>query len=317
MASTPCQKSELSSFIKNWALGNGFLECGISPAGELKSEKARLEQWLKEGRHAEMSYMEENFEKRCDPSLLLDKAKSVISFLYNYYPEQKLSQEQHYKISKYAYGRDYHKVIKKKLKPLVQLLVQNHGAENTRAFIDSAPVMDKVWAAKSGLGWIGKNTCLISRKHGSFFFVAEIITDLELEYETEIQKDLCGSCSRCIRACPTGALTDPYQIDAPKCISYQSIENKAGDLPSELKGKFENWIFGCDICQDVCPWNRISKPTNESDFRPSGDLKKMEKIDWEKLDEEKFDHLFFGSAVKRTKFEGLKRNIKFVQDQGD
>ncbi|MCF8229811.1 MAG: tRNA epoxyqueuosine(34) reductase QueG [Bacteroidales bacterium] len=306
-------KATLSDFIKNWSEENGFLACGIARVHQPDVETERLKAWLKEGKHADMEYMERNLEKRCNPKKLVKNARSVISLLYNYYPVKQLPKDQHYKISKYAYGRDYHKVIKKKLKPLLQKLREESGTQHSRAFVDSAPVMDKVWAMKSGLGWIGKNTMLLNRKFGSFFFVGEVITDLELEYDDAEHKDLCGSCSRCMRACPTGALSKAYVIDARKCISYHTIENKSSDLPDALRSKFENWIFGCDICQDVCPWNRIAKPHQEKDFTPSETLVKMNKADWENLKQDDFEMLFEGSAVKRAKYSGLKRNIHFVQ----
>jgi epoxyqueuosine reductase len=306
------QQIELTSFVKSRAEKEGFLACGISRVTKLGKEGTLIHKWLKSGFHAEMDYMTNHFEKRSNPRQLVENAKSVISFIYNYYPKEKLSKESHYIISKYAYGRDYHKVIKKKLKPLVKSLREISGSLNTRAFVDSAPVMDKVWAAKSGLGWIGKNTMLINRKFGSFFFVAEIITDIELEYDKEEHKNFCGNCSRCLEACPTGALVSPYVLDARKCISYHTIENKNEKLPEFLITKFENRIFGCDICQDVCPWNKFSKPHQEKDFLPSKELLEMKKPDWEKLDKEKFDELFEDSAVKRAGFKSLKRNIEFV-----
>ncbi|MDZ7742312.1 MAG: tRNA epoxyqueuosine(34) reductase QueG [Bacteroidota bacterium] len=310
-------KSEHTYSIKNWSEEQGFLACGISRAQALDKEKELLREWLSAGKHADMQYMQRNADKRLDPGKLVNQAKSVISFLYNYYPGMHLPDEQHYKISKYAYGRDYHKVIKKKLKPLVKELRAVTKTDHSRAFVDSAPVMDKVWAVKSGLGWIGKNTLLINRKLGSFFFVAEIITDLELEYDTAEHIDLCGSCARCMRACPTGALDEAYILDARKCISYHTIENKNKKTPGLFKGKFNQWIFGCDICQDVCPWNRISSPAKESDFMPSEKLRKMKKPDWENLDRDSFESLFEGSAVKRAGYDGLMRNIRFIADQED
>ncbi len=308
-------KSENTFSIKNWSEEQGFLACGISRAQTLDKEKELLKEWLSAGNHADMQFMQRNMEKRLDPRKLVENAQSVISFLYNYYPGEYLPDEQHYKISKYAYGRDYHKVIKKKLKPLLKELRAVAKTDHSRAFVDSAPVMDKVWAVRSGLGWIGKNTMLINRKLGSFFFVAEIITDLELEYDTQEHKDLCGSCTRCMRACPTGALDEAYVLDARKCISYQTIENKSENIPEVFIGKFDRWIFGCDICQDVCPWNRMSIPAKESDFHPSDKLGKMKKPDWEKLDPGSFDVLFEGSAVKRAGYDGLMRNIRFIEQQ--
>lgn len=314
MTTPAFNKQELTRLIKTEALNLGFQECGISKAEELKVESKALQSWLGNNFHGEMKYMENHFEKRTDPRNLVPNARSVISFLYNYYPGKENSGEQHYRISKYALGKDYHHVIKKKLKSLVRLIEDHTQSENTRAFVDSAPVMDKVWAVKSGLGWMGKNTCLINRKLGSFFFIGEIITDVELNYDSTKQKDLCGSCNRCIRACPTEALTEPYLLDSNKCISYLTIEYKGENLPSRLREGFDNWIFGCDICQDVCPWNRMAKPHDEPVFRPNELLQKMTKQDWDNLDEEKFSILFKNSAVKRTKISGLKRNIRFVSD---
>ncbi len=256
--------------------------------------------------------MANHFDKRLDPRLLVDGAKSVISLLLNYYPERELpAGPDDYKISKYAYGTDYHFVIKDKLKTLIGFIQEEIGEVNGRAFVDSAPVMDKVWAKRSGLGWVGKNSNLINRETGSFFFIAELIMDLELEYDGPV-KDYCGTCTRCIDACPTDAITEPYVVDGSKCISYFTIELKE-QIPAEVKGKFENWIFGCDICQDVCPWNRFSKPHQEPQFQPHSSLTDMKKPDWEEITAEVFNQLFKNSAVKRTKLEGLKRNIAFAQ----
>ncbi len=256
--------------------------------------------------------MANHFDKRLDPRLLVDGAQSVISLLLNYYPEQELPAEpEDYKISKYAYGTDYHFVIKDKLKTLLQFMQAEIGEVNGRAFVDSAPVMDKVWAKRSGLGWVGKHSNLINRETGSFFFIAELITDLELEYDDPI-KDYCGTCTRCIDACPTDAITEPYVVDGSKCISYFTIELKE-QIPDEVKGKFGNWIFGCDICQDVCPWNRFSKAHQEPAFNPNSGLLEMKKPDWEEITAEVFSKVFKNSAVKRTKLEGLRRNIAFVK----
>ena len=256
-----------------------------------------------------MSYMENHFDKRLDPTKLVDGSKSVISLLLNYYPD-KVQNPESYKISKYAYGKDYHFVIKDKLKSLLQFIQSEIGEVAGRAFVDSAPVLDKAWAAKSGLGWIGKNSNLLSKKAGSFFFIAELIVDLELEEDTPVT-DHCGTCTACIDACPTNAIVEPYKVDGSKCISYFTIELK-DELPNSFKNTFEDWMFGCDICQDVCPWNRFSKPHNEPLFDPHPDLLKFDKKDWQEITRETFNEIFRKSAVKRTKFEGLKRNIKFL-----
>ena len=287
------------------------MSCGISKAGFLEEEAPRLEKWLKENRHGQMQYMENHFDKRLDPTLLVDGAKSVISLLLNYYPEQTQIANT-YKISKYAYGQDYHFVIKHKLKELLHSIQETIGEVGGRAFVDSAPVLDKAWAAKSGLGWIGKHTNLLSKQVGSFFFIAELIVDIELEYDT-VTTDHCGTCTACIDACPTQAIVEPYVVDGSKCISYFTIELK-DNLPQELKGKFDDWTFGCDVCQDVCPWNRFSKPHHEPLFNPHPDLLSMTKKDWEEITEDTFRAVFKNSAVKRTKFEGLKRNVNFLKD---
>lgn len=255
-----------------------------------------------------MGYMENHFDKRLDPTLLVDDSKSVISLLLNYYPEQTQVQDS-YKISKYAYGQDYHFVIKEKLKEFLFSIQENIGEVSGRAFVDSAPVLDKAWAAKSGLGWIGKNSNLLSKQVGSFFFIAELIVDLELEYDIAVT-DHCGSCTKCIDACPTGAIIAPYVVDGSKCISYFTIELK-DNIPQEMKGKFDDWAFGCDVCQDVCPWNRFSKPHNEPLFNPNPELLSMTKKDWEEITEETFRAVFKNSAVKRAKYDGLKRNLDF------
>lgn len=287
------------------------MSCGISKAGFLEEEAPRLEKWLNEGRHGQMQYMENYFDKRLDPTLLVDGAKSVISLLLNYYPEE-TQVDNTYKISKYAYGQDYHFVIKSKLKELLHSIQEHIGEVGGRAFVDSAPVLDKAWAAKSGLGWVGKNSNLLSKQVGSFFFIAELIVDIELEYDTPVT-DHCGSCTACLDACPTQAIIEPYVVDGSKCISYFTIELK-DNLPNELKGSFDNWAFGCDVCQDVCPWNRFSKPHREPLFNPHPDLLSMTKKDWEEITEDTFRKVFKNSAVKRTKFEGLKRNINFLKE---
>ena len=296
--------------IKEKALEFGFAAVGISGATFLEKESQHLKEWLDNGYHGEMQYMENHFEKRVDPRKLVEGAKSVISVLYNYYPKEKQKKDT-FQISKYAYGKDYHYVVKEKLSRLLEFIIAEINEVSGRVFVDSAPVMDKVWAAKSGLGWIGKNTNLISKEFGSFAFIGELIIDLELDYDSVSIKDYCGNCSKCIDACPTQALT-PYVLDARKCISYLTIEKK-GDLPQEIKGKWKDWIFGCDICQDVCPWNSKTKPNNEPQFQISDLLKNMKKEDWHNLNKQTFQKLFKNSPVERTKFEGLIRNIKFLQ----
>ncbi|OEY73028.1 tRNA epoxyqueuosine(34) reductase QueG [Salegentibacter salarius] len=304
-------KEAYTSMIKSEAERLGFLSCGISKAEFLEEEAPRLEEFLKKNRHGEMRWMENNFDKRLDPTKLVEGSKSVISLLLNYYPGE-TQREDSYKISKYAYGRDYHFVIKDKLKQLLQFMQDEIGEIDGRAFVDSAPVMDKVWAAKSGLGWIGKHSNLLSKQTGSFYFIAELIVGLELEYDTPVT-DHCGSCTACIDACPTDAIVDPYKVDGSKCISYFTIELK-DELPNSYKNQFEDWMFGCDICQDVCPWNRFSKPHNEPLFNPHPELLEKDKKGWEELTKETFNEIFRKSAVKRTKFEGLKRNIQFLKD---
>lgn len=303
-------KETYSKFIKAEAKRLGFLSCGISKAGFLEQEAPRLEDWLKNNRNGQMAYMENHFDKRLDPTLLVDGAKSVVSLLLNYYPGETQNQES-FKISKYAYGQDYHMVIKEKLKEFLFSIQQNIGEVSGRAFVDSAPVLDKAWAAKSGLGWIGKNSNLLTQKVGSFYFIAELILDLDLEYD-HATTDHCGSCTACIDACPTQAIVAPYVVDGSKCISYYTIELKE-NIPNEMKGKFDEWAFGCDTCQDVCPWNRFSKPHSEPLFNPNPELLSFSKKDWIEITEETFRAVFKNSPIKRTKFDGLKRNIKFLQ----
>ncbi|WP_064196372.1 MULTISPECIES: tRNA epoxyqueuosine(34) reductase QueG [Emticicia] len=303
---------ERSNIIKQKALELGFEACGISKADFLEEEAPLLEKWLNLNYHGKMAYMANHFDKRLDPRKLVDGAKSVITVILNYFPEEPLStDEDSYKISKYAYGTDYHFVLKDKLKDLMNFISEEIGEVNGRIFVDSAPVMDKVWAKKSGIGWIGKHSNLITREIGSFFFIGEIICDLELQTDSSM-KDYCGTCTRCVDACPTDAIVQPYVVDGSKCISYFTIELKEA-IPDEVKGQFENWIFGCDICQDVCPWNRFSKPSEVPDFRQHPDLKNFTKSDWEEITQEVFQEIFRRSAVKRTKLEGLKRNISFVK----
>ncbi|MEO0038534.1 MAG: Epoxyqueuosine reductase [Bacteroidota bacterium] len=305
-------KEKYTQLIKAESKRLGFLSCGISKAGFLEEEAPRLEAWLNKNHHGQMSYMENHFDLRLNPTLLVDDAKSVISLLLNYFPSEEQNTDS-YKISKYAFGQDYHFVIKEKLKELLHTIQSEIGAVSGRAFVDSAPVLDKAWAAKSGLGWIGKNSNLISQKTGSFYFIAELIIDLELEYD-HATTNHCGTCTACIDSCPTEAIVSPYVVDGSKCISYFTIELK-DNLPQEMKGKFNDWMFGCDVCQDVCPWNRFSKPHSEPLFNPSKELLSFTKKDWEEITEDTFNKVFKNSAVKRTKLSGLSRNIKFLKGE--
>lgn len=284
--------------------------CGVSKAEFLEDEAPRLAEWLKKGHHGKMGYMENHFDKRLDPTKLVPGAKSVVSLLYNYSTEN-VQPKDSLKIAKYAYGEDYHFVIKDKLKTFFKRIQDEIGQIEGRVFVDSAPVLEKSWAARSGLGWVGKNTNLINPKEGSFFFLAELVIDLSLIPDGPM-KDYCGTCTRCIDACPTDAIT-PYNVDGSKCISYLTIELKDEVIPAEFKGKMDDWIFGCDICQDVCPWNRFSKTHREPRFLPHENLKFMNKHEWEELTQELFSEIFRKSAVKRTKYKGLKRNIDFIQ----
>ncbi|MDE0772829.1 MAG: tRNA epoxyqueuosine(34) reductase QueG [Salibacteraceae bacterium] len=304
------KKSHYSEIIKSKAKALGFLSCGISKVDFLEKEAPRLEQWLNQNHHGEMAYMANHFDKRLDPRVLVPGAKSVVSLLLNYHTEEKQTDVEAPKIASYAFGEDYHNVIKDKLKQLMNFIHQEIGEVAGRVFVDSAPVMDKAWAAKSGLGWIGKNTNLISKKAGSFFFIAELILDLELEHDLPAT-DHCGSCTACIDACPTDALLAPYQIDGSKCISYVTIELK-NEIPTDFQGKMDNWAFGCDVCQTVCPWNRFATPHSEPAFNPPAELLSLSKNEWEEMTQEVFSVIFKNSAIKRTKYEGLKRNIKFL-----
>jgi epoxyqueuosine reductase len=304
------QSNRNSFLIKSEAKRLGFDYVGISKADFLEEEAPRLESWLNKNMHGQMSYMQNHFDKRLDPRILVPGAKSVVSLLLNYFPSQKQVDATAPKISKYAYGADYHEVIKDKLNQLLQFIKDTIGDVDGRVFVDSAPVLDKAWAKKSGLGWIGKNSNLINKESGSFFFIAELIIDLELEADGPI-KDYCGTCTKCIDACPTEAIVAPQIVDGSKCISYYTIELKDA-IPADVKGKFDNWMFGCDVCQDVCPWNRFSKPHNEPQFNPTNGLLEMTKKDWLELTEETFKKVFKDSAVKRTKYNGLTRNIKFI-----
>ena len=306
-------KKKNTLIIKEKANELGFLFCGISKAEFLTDEAPLLESWLKNGQHGKMGYMENHFDKRLNPTLLVENAKSVITLLYNYFPEEHThNTNDGPRISKYAYGEDYHFVIKDKLKSFLTYIQDTIGEISGRVFVDSAPVMEKAWAKKSGAGWIGKHTNLINPKMGSFFFLSEMIIDLDLEYDGPI-KDYCGTCTKCIDACPTEAIIEPYKLDASKCISYLTIELKDQLLPTAFKGKMANWAFGCDICQDVCPWNRFSKKHNEPRFLPSEQFLQMSNQDWEDLTKEVFGELFRNSPLKRTKYNGLKRNLDFLK----
>lgn len=301
-----------SQLIKQKAEKFGFQSCGISKAEFLEEEALRLEAWLNKGYHGEMKYMENHFDKRLNPTLLVDGAKSVISLSYNYFPKVKIDEINNFKISKYAYGEDYHEVIKDILKNMVAELQEEIGEFGFRVFVDSAPVLEKAWARKSGLGWVGKNANLITKKHGSFYFLAEIICDLELEYDLAVT-DHCGSCRACIDACPTQAIVSDRIVDGSKCISYATIELK-NEIPDYFNGKMDDWMFGCDVCQDVCPWNRFSAPTLQEKFAPNFQKLNFRKNEWKELTQELFSEIFKKSAVKRTKFSGLMRNINLLND---
>ncbi|MDE3741427.1 tRNA epoxyqueuosine(34) reductase QueG [Maribacter polysaccharolyticus] len=299
-----------AQLIKTEAKRLGFLSCGISKAAFLENEAPRLEKWLDKNMHGEMHYMANHFDKRLDPTKLVEGSKSVISLLWNYYPENQQNRDT-YKVSKYAYGQDYHHVLKSKLRELQEFMTEEIGEVHGRAFVDSAPVLDKAWAAKSGLGWIGKHSNLLTQKTGSFYFIAELIVDLEMDYDHPVT-DHCGSCTACLDACPTQAIVEPHVVDGSKCISYFTIELK-DEIPATFKGQFNDWMFGCDVCQDVCPWNRFSKAHKEPLFNPHPELLSFSKKDWEEITEEVFQKIFKKSAVKRTKFSGLKRNIDFLK----
>ncbi len=316
-------KTAYAEKIKSFALQLGFDDCGISKAAILADDSRRLERWLEQDMHAGMKYMENHFVKRTDPRELVPGARSVISVLLNYYPGKVQERENTPRVSKYAYGKDYHQLIKEKLKKLLQLMQSEFGNIRGRAFVDSAPVLDRAWAARSGLGWIGKNSMLISKKYGSFVFIGELITDLNIATRKNlpegntgdniesVAKDYCGSCTRCIDACPTGAITRPYLIDSRKCISYLSIEEK-GDIPVSFKDKLNNWIFGCDICQDVCPWNNKAVIHSTEEFRTGAELQDMDKEDWQGMSRGEFDKLFAGSALQRAGYDKIKRNLDFL-----
>ncbi len=300
-----------TNLVKQSALAHGFDYCGIAKAQTLDEDARRLEAWLQKGLHGNMQYMENYFDLRVDPTKLVPGAKSVITVLKNYFPAQNSSAE--YKISKYAYGKDYHTVIKTQLKQMIQELQEKIGQFNGRGFVDSAPVLERTWAQKSGLGWVGKNGNLITKQSGSFFFIATLITDLELNYDDPFAKDFCGSCTKCIDACPTEAIQPNKVINGSKCISYFTIELKDEIIPEEMKGKFRNWMFGCDVCQDVCPWNRFSKPTAETEFTPLPEILNLSTKEWEEMSEEAFKKIFKHSPLSRSKYKGIQRNIKFLK----
>lgn len=305
---------ERTNFVKATARRLGFSFCGISRAEFLDEEAPKLEEWLNRGYQGKMGYLENFFDKRLDPTLLVPGAKSVVSLLYNYFPKQELGGST-YKIARYAYGEDYHTVVREKLNTFMDELRSAIGDVNGRAFVDSAPVMERAWAKRSGLGWIGKNSLLLNREAGSYFFLAELIIDLELNYDGPI-KDYCGTCTACMDACPTDAIPEPYVVDGSKCISYFTIELKE-EIPSDVHGKFDNWIFGCDICQEVCPWNRFARPHDEPRFEPPEELRSMTTNDWREITEERFRYVFRNSPLKRAKYQGIKRNLRFVDDQFD
>jgi len=312
-ANTTIQKmfrKRYTDLIKSTAAELGFSFCGISRAEYLEKEAPHLEEWLKRGYQGKMSYLENHFDKRLDPTLLVPGAKSVISLIYNYFPSEDLAKERVFKVAKYAYGEDYHFVVKDKLKSFLETIHEQIGEVAGRAFVDSAPVMERAWAARSGIGWVGKNSLMLNREMGSFFFLAELILDLDLEYD-DPTKDYCGTCTACMDACPTDAISEPYVVDGSKCISYYTIELNE-EIPVEAKGKLDNWIFGCDICQDVCPWNSFSTPHRETRFEPDAVLTNMTKQDWIEVTEEVFQKVFRKSALSRTKFSGIKRNISFI-----
>jgi epoxyqueuosine reductase len=300
-----------TNWVKQLAAAHGFDYCGIAKAQPLDEDARRLEAWLQKGLHGNMQYMQNYFDLRVDPTKLVPGAKSVITVLKNYFPAQNSPAE--YKISRYAYGKDYHTVIKAQLKQMIQELQEKIGQFNGRGFVDSAPVLERTWAQKSGLGWVGKNGNLITKQSGSFFFIATLITDLELNYDDPFAKDFCGSCTKCIDACPTEAIQPNKVINGNKCISYFTIELKDEIIPQELKGKFNNWMFGCDVCQEVCPWNRFSKPTAETEFTPLPEILNLSTRDWEELSEEAFKKIFKHSPLSRSKYKGIQRNITFLK----
>lgn len=307
---TPAEKH--TALIKKEAIRLGFMNCGVAKAAPLDDDARRLEQWLNKGYNGKMQYMERHFDLRTDPRKLVPGAKSVITLLMNYYPAEQ-QQPEAPKVAKYAYGTDYHYVIREKLNQLLSFIREHIGEVDGRGFVDSAPVLEKSWAQRSGLGWIGKNANLLNKQTGSFFFVATLISDLELVYDNPFATDHCGTCTKCLDACPTGAITEPTVIDGSKCISYFTIELKDAIIPQEFHDKMEGWMFGCDICQDVCPWNRFSKPHNEPHFSPVPEILNMSRKEWESLSEESFRKVFKNSPLKRTKWSGIQRNIKAIK----
>jgi epoxyqueuosine reductase len=309
-------KMKLTTLIKQKANEIGFAACGVAKAGYLEKEAPLFENWLKNGMHGKMQYMENHFDKRLNPQKLMPGAKSVIVFLFNYFPEKTLPEKDNFIISKYAYGKDYHFVIKEKLRTIIDFIAANAGEINARPFVDSAPVLERAWAGHAGLGWTGKNAHLIMPKAGSFFFLSEIITDLELDYDPPRNTNLCGACRNCIDACPTKAIIAPGVIDASRCISYLTIELR-DEIPDEFKNQMSDRIFGCDICQDVCPWNRFSKPHFEQQFLHHTEVETMDKKQWQELSKEKFNRLFKNSAINRARYKGLVKNIRFISGLGE
>lgn len=308
---TPAEKH--AQLLKSTAKRLGFDFCGIAKAEFLESDAPRLEEWLNRNYQGKMAYLANHFDKRLDPTQLVEGAKTVVSLIYNYYPEKQLPhQSEDLKLAKYAYGADYHDVIRTKLREFLEVLKEEIGEINGRSFVDSAPVMERQWAQRAGLGWIGKNSLLLNRQMGSFFFLAELIIDLDATPDAPLAKDYCGTCTACIDACPTDAIVQPEVVDASKCISYLTIELKEA-IPNQFAGKMENWVFGCDICQDVCPWNRFSKAHREPAFQPNEELAKFSNKEWVEMTEETFLKVFSKSAVKRTKFSGIKRNVDFLK----
>jgi epoxyqueuosine reductase len=304
-------KSSHTNLIREFARHLGFDHCGIARAQRLDDDARRLEEWLGKGMHGSMKYMENHFDMRVDPAKLVPGAKSVITLLINYFPKEEQVDDS-YKISKYAYGSDYHEVIRSKLRTFLELIHEKIGEVHGRGFVDSAPVLERSWAQRSGTGWIGKSGNLITKKGGTFFFIATLITDLELDYDDPFAKDYCGTCTKCIDACPTEAILDNKVVDGSRCISYHTIELRDLMIPSEMQGKFSNWMFGCDVCQDVCPWNRFSRPTQEQGFAPLPGVLNFTTKDWEELTEESFKKIFRNSPIRRTKYTGLMRNIRFL-----
>ena len=302
-----------SALVKRLAQSHGFMACGISQAGKLEAESRQLETWLNRGYHGKMGYMENHFEKRTDPTLLVSGAKSVVSLLFNYHNPDTPQDPDAPKVSQYAYGQDYHHVLRRKLHALKHDMEAAFGAIDGRVFVDSAPVLDKAWAVQAGLGWMGKHSNVLRKANGSYFFIAEIISDLELAPDGPVT-DHCGSCTACIDACPTEAIVEPYLVDGSKCISYFTIELKDADLPTQLQGQFDNWAFGCDVCQQVCPWNRFAERHNEPAFEPHEKLMHLAAADWADLEWDLFQEIFKKTPVKRTGFEGLKRNIRFLNE---